>query len=464
MSSPVPIDSKHKWSTCYLSQVDRNKVGSDISRSSYQRDYDRIIFSSAFRRLQNKTQVFPLPGTAFVHNRLTHSLEVASVGRSIGTIVGRSLAVKYFDKDSEDYQFYFYELSNVIGAACLAHDLGNPAFGHSGEAAISHFFGSFQETPIEGTKLRDIYADAEWEDLTNFEGNANALRILTQSFHGKAAYGMGLTQACLAAILKYPCESIATNKRKKHTKKYGFFQSEKAIFNKLVSDLNFIQEGSDPIVYRRHPFVYLVEAADDICYNIIDMEDAHRLGILSKETVSQAFLNVIEELNNPTDDFAKIQLTYQSIGDNNEAISYLRAKAINTLTLECCRVFLEQEEQIINSEFDTSLFSEIESQAKSLVHIEEMSLHQIYRHPRVLEIEVAGFNVMSGLLEMYLPAVLKEFKSPVDKTIVSLIPSQFRPKEEDTPYLKTMNVLDHISSMTDAFAVEHYRKLKGIEI
>ncbi len=464
MKSSIESSIKEKWSTCYLSEAERNQERSDLSRSSYQRDYDRIIFSSAFRRLQNKTQVFPLPGTAFVHNRLTHSLEVASVGRSIGTIVGRSLAEKHFEKESLDYQFYYYELSNVIGAACLAHDLGNPAFGHSGEAAISHYFKSFSETSIEGTKLREIYNDVEWEDLTNFEGNANALRILTQSFHGKSALGMGLTKACLAAILKYPCESIAINKKKKHTKKYGFFQSEKAIFKQLVKDLNFVSDGTDPIVYKRHPFVYLVEAADDICYNIIDMEDAHRLGIISKTVVSEAFLKVIEEIDNPADDFTKIQLTYSSIGDDNEAISYLRAKAINTLTLECSRIFLENEEAIIHSDFNASLFSKIESTTQSLAHIEEMSLHQIYRHPKVLEIEVAGFNVMSGLLEMYLPAVLKEFKSPVDRTMVSLIPSQFRPKEEDAPYLKTMNVLDHISSMTDAFAVEHYRKLKGIEI
>ncbi len=452
-----------QWETCYAGISELNSAHDKNERSRYQRDYDRIIFSSAFRRLQNKTQVFPLPGTAFVHNRLTHSLEVASVGRSLGTLVGRSLA-QDLAKESEAYQFYFYELSNVVGAACLAHDVGNPAFGHSGEDAISYYFKSFSGSVIEGTSLQDFYNEKQWEDLINFEGNANALRILTQSFHGKSSKGRELTYATLAGILKYPCESIARNKTQKHTKKYGFFQSEKEIFQNLSSELRLIQDSDEPIAYRRHPFVYLVEAADDICYNIIDMEDAHRIGILSKDKVANAFLDLIVGINLPVDNIQKIEDTYQSIGDSNESIAYLRSKCINSLTTASANIFLENKELILSASFNSSLMSELERKTTALNKIEQISLKEIYRHPRVLEIEIAGFNVMSGLLQMYVPAVLREFKNPIDKTLIRLIPEQFKPLEHDSAYLKTMCVLDHISSMTDAYAVEHYRKLTGIDV
>lgn len=455
--------NKMSWASCYAGKSELDKIHDKKERSRYQRDYDRIIFSSAFRRLQNKTQVFPLPGTAFVHNRLTHSLEVASVGRSLGTLVGRSLAEK-FDSDSDAHQFYFYELSNVVGAACLAHDVGNPAFGHSGEDAISNYFRTFRDTAIEGTTLRTFYNDKEWEDLTSFEGNANALRILTQSFNGKSNKGKELTNATLAAILKYPCESIARNKKQKHAKKYGFFQSEKAIFEKLADELQLIEDVKEPIAYKRHPFVYLVEAADDICYNIIDMEDAHRIGILSKEKVAAAFLEVIDGIDLESDNIEKIKNTYQSIGDKNESIAYLRSKCINTLTTASANIFLDSSEKILQAEFNSSLISELEKKTSALNKIAQISLDEIYRHPNVLEIEIAGFNVMSGLLQMYVPAVLREFKNPIDNTLIRLIPNQFKPSEGQTAYLKTMCVLDHISSMTDAYAVEHYRKLTGIQV
>lgn len=451
------------WETCYAGKSEHDRVHDKTERSRYQRDYDRIIFSSAFRRLQNKTQVFPLPGTAFVHNRLTHSLEVASVGRSLGTLVGRSLAQK-LDPNSDAYQFYFYELSNVVGAACLAHDVGNPAFGHSGEDAISNYFTTFQDTSIEGTTLREFYNASEWEDITSFEGNANALRILTQSFNGKSNKGKELTNATLAAILKYPCESVGRDRKKKHAKKYGFFQSEKSIFLNLADELQLVEDTSQPIAYKRHPFVYLVEAADDICYNIIDMEDAHRIGILSEEVVANAFLDVIMGVGLESDDINRIQKTYKSIGDKNESIAYLRSKCINTLTTASANVFLENSDAILAADFNSSLISELEKKTSALNKIEEISLDEIYRHTQVLEIEIAGFNVMSGLLKMYVPAVLREFKNPIDNTLIRLIPNQFKPSGDQSPYLKTMCVLDHISSMTDAYAVEHYRKLTGIEV
>jgi dGTPase len=229
------------------------RVGSDKipsgPRSGFQRDFDRLIFSSAFRRLQNKTQVFPLPGTAFVHNRLTHSLEVASVGRSLGKMIGERISTAFKSSNEEAYEFYRYELANVIAAGCLAHDIGNPAFGHSGEKAISAYFIENAQNKIEGQELQSFFTEKEWKDLSSFEGNANAVRILTHSFRGRFRGGFGLTYTTIASILKYPCESVAVDKKYKHRKKYGFFQTEKETVQKIVQDLGMIRESENPFVY-----------------------------------------------------------------------------------------------------------------------------------------------------------------------------------------------------------------------
>ena len=345
------------------------RVGSDKipvgPRSGFQRDFDRLIFSSAFRRLQNKTQVFPLPGTAFVHNRLTHSLEVASVGRSLGKIIGEKIS-KAYKNDEEVYEFYRYELSNVIAAACLAHDIGNPAFGHSGEKAISAYFIENAATLIDGVPLKTFFSDKEWKDLTSFEGNANAVRILTHSFRGRFKGGFGLTYTTIASILKYPCESGATDKNFKHRKKYGFFQTEKETVLKIAADLQMINESNDPIVFKRHPFVYLVEAADDICYSIVDMEDAQRLGILRKEEVEEAFMFVIRSIDK--NDADKTFGYYKSIDDANEGIAFLRARIINLLVNQSAEVFLSHQKEILSGSFNDTLIDNIEKTFKNLLH------------------------------------------------------------------------------------------------
>src|SRR6476620_11761208 len=234
------------------------RVGSDKiptgARSGFQRDFDRLIFSSAFRRLQNKTQVFPLPGTAFVHNRLTHSLEVASVGRSLGKMIGERISMDYKAGNDEAYEFYRYELSNVIAAACLAHDIGNPAFGHSGEKAISAYFIDNASSEIDGRPLRSYYNEQEWADITSFEGNANAVRVLTHQFRGKFRGGYGLTYTTIASLLKYPCEAMAVNATWRHRKKYGFFQSEKDTMLDIMKELGMMEESKEPLIYKRHPF------------------------------------------------------------------------------------------------------------------------------------------------------------------------------------------------------------------
>lgn len=439
---------------------------SEIPRTEYQRDFDRLIFASSFRRLQNKTQVFPLPGSTFVHNRLTHSLEVASVGRSLGTMIGRHLSAHIIEpSDYESLQFYQFDLSSVIAAACLAHDIGNPAFGHSGEKAISNYFIQHAHKKIEGKPLRSYFNDVEWMDLITFEGNANALRVLTHPYRDKPISGMGLTYTTLAAMLKYPCESKAIDKRYQHRKKYGFFQAEKKTFLSIAKELHMYCESTSPIIFRRHPFVYLVEAADDICYRIIDMEDAHRLGIISKDKVSKALLSIIQDLKLKENDINKIHTNYQAILDANDSIAYLRAKAINSLTIASAQVFIDHHEEILNGRWDHTLLDFIETTCPSLTDVMVLSRSEIYNHHSVVEIEITGFHVMSHLLNLFVPAVIRKRKQGTDRMALRLIPHQFTEYElTKSAYLQVLSVVDFISGMTDAYATEFYRKTTGIDI
>lgn len=443
------------------------RVGSDKipqgPRSGFQRDFDRLIFSSAFRRLQNKTQVFPLPGTAFVHNRLTHSLEVASVGRSLGKMIGERISESFKGSNEDAYEFYRYELANVIAAGCLAHDIGNPAFGHSGEKAISSYFIENATTMIEGQELRSFFDQKEWSDLCAFEGNANAVRVLTHRFKGRFKGGFGLTYTTMASILKYPCESVAVDKRFRHRKKYGFFQSEKEVVQEIVSELHMSSESSDPIVFGRHPFVYLVEAADDICYSIIDMEDAQRLGILSAKEVSDCFIEVIAEFSKT--DAERTYGYYKGIEDTNEAIAFLRARVINFLVNQATKVFLENRDAILDCRFNSTLIGEVEQQTQALRLIQKLSVERIYGHSTVIQIEIAGYNVMSELLKLFVPALLKQEPSTKERKLMELIPFQFTAfREAETAYPKVLSALDFISGMTDEYATEMYRRLTGIVV
>jgi dGTPase len=453
----------------FVSIYTSKRVGSDKMptgpRSGFQRDYDRLIFSSAFRRLQNKTQVFPLPETAFVHNRLTHSLEVASVGRSLGKLSGEKISDLYKGKNEEVYEFYKYELANVIAAGCLAHDIGNPAFGHSGEKAISAYFRENACTKIDGQELRSFFDARQWADISNFEGNANAVRVLTHSFRGRFRGGFGLTYTTIASILKYPCESIAIDKSFKHRKKYGFFQTEKETINNIARELGMAPENNDPLIFKRHPFVYLVEAADDICYRVIDVEDAHRLGILSRDVAAGLFIDVIRSINRPEENGDKIYKYYKDIDDVNEGIAFLRAKLINVLTLQAADVFWNNRDAILTGSFNDTLIDAVEAENESLKTINGISIEKIYGHDTVVQIEIAGYNVMSELLQLFIPALLKDNPSHKEQKVLKLFPYQFTEFESaGTKYERVMSALDFLSGMTDTYATEMYRRLKGIVI
>ncbi len=451
------------WLNCFTSDRFGMMPETEHIRSQFERDYDRIIFSSAFRRLQNKTQVFPLPEHVFVHNRLTHSLEVVSVGRSLGKIVGDALAkLPEVAADADAKDFYENQLKNVISAACLAHDLGNPAFGHSGEEAISKYFKDKESDA--GFKGR--FSDDEWLDLVNFEGNANALRILTRQFNGRLKGGYRLTYPTLASILKYPCESAGRQKPgPKHRSKYGFFQDEKKTFLEIAEKLHLKKDSEKPLSYFRHPFVYLVEAADDICYSIIDFEDAHRLGILTYKEVKSAFLGIIEL--DPTENIDRVKSNLRKLkADPNEAVAYLRAKSINYLVQRCADVFIANADTILNAEFKGALLDNCTGLEGPLKHIQKESVSRIYNHESVVKIELAGFKIMSGLIEDMVEAALlpEGQRQNRHKKLLNLIPYQNRFRESDTDYQKVMSILDHASAMTDNYALNLYRNLRGISV
>ncbi|WP_270089416.1 deoxyguanosinetriphosphate triphosphohydrolase [Sphingobacterium sp. SYP-B4668] len=429
-----------------------NRTNDDYleARSEFQRDYDRLIFSSPFRRLQNKTQVFPLPGAVFVHNRLTHSLEVASVGRSLGRLFYARM--KDADPAIDDHYPYLQEVGNIVSAACLSHDLGNPAFGHSGEAAISTYF-----TEGEGRKFQEQVTAEEWADLTHFEGNANALRILTHPFNGKDDKGFALTYTSLAAIVKYPCAAIDGHiKKNHHRKKYGFFTAEKQTFDKIADELGLLKDPTNPRGYLRHPLVYLVEAADDICYNIIDLEDAHHLKILSYEEVESLLLPLCGGEN--------LRHRLDSLYDKASRVALLRAKAINTLIHGCVDVFFKEQQKFLNGTFPMALMDALPEQVVlQMKKISKISIAQIYNAPTVVQIEIAGYKVMNALLAEFVPAYLKKNKNAYDQKLVALLPHQFYTDRDDA-YAKIRSVLDFVSGMTDVYAIDLYRKIKGITI
>lgn len=454
------------WSSCFSPQrTGVPFVKDDGPRSDFQRDYDRIIFSSPFRRLQDKTQVFPLPGRIFVHNRLTHSLEVASIGRSLGKIVGNRLAdIHKNDFDKRTSEFYKYELANVISAACLAHDVGNPAFGHSGEKAISNYFIEHYDEMHEGRQLQSYFDEAEWADLTEFEGNANAIRVLTRQFKGRLEGGFRLTYPTLAAIAKYPCESIREDKHLLEKKKYGFFQMEKELFSTIADSLGMIKEDKRYVSYLRHPFVFLVEAADDISYRVIDFEDAHRLKILTSHEVEEMFTGLINL--SPYEAPESILSELNQLTDRNERISYLRSKLLNFLALSVADSFIKHEAEILNGTLRQPLLDLLPENVQSILkRVDKISVERIYNHSAVVEIELAGYRVMGGLLEDMVPALIKKKKTHRDKKVLSLIPEQFVTyTEKAEAYERVQSAMDFISGMTDNYAVELFRKIRGISL
>lgn len=418
-------------------------------RSEFKRDYDRLIFSSAFRRLQNKTQVFPLPGSIFVHNRLTHSLEVASVGMSIGNDISR----RVIQKRSELKDTLVEEIGTIVSAACLAHDLGNPPFGHSGEKAIQTFFS---EGP--GQKIKSMVSSEFWDDITHFEGNANAFRILTHRFKGRRQGGFVMTYSMLASIVKYPFASCLAGNHGK----FGFFASEAESYRKIADELGIFCKSApgEPLKYARHPLVYMVEAADDICYEIMDIEDSHKLKILSFAETEHLLLSFFDE---EIQQKIRQRIIDEELTDENEKVVYMRASVIGKLENECVAAFLAHEEEILAGTFKGSLIDHIsERQKKAYKECEKISYSKIYQSKPVLDIELSGYKIMATLMEVFVEAAVNPSRF-YSKQLLRRVSSQYDIENKNLEE-RIMAVIDYISGMTDIYALDIYQKINGISL
>ncbi|UNY99569.1 deoxyguanosinetriphosphate triphosphohydrolase [Zhouia spongiae] len=420
----------------------------DETRLGFEVDYDRIIFSSAFRSLQDKTQVIPLSKTDFVHTRLTHSLEVSVVGRSLGRAVGKAILEKHpYLREVHGYRFN--DFGAIVAAAALAHDIGNPPFGHSGEKAIGEFFKNGT-----GVKYKLQLTAKEYQDLIDFEGNANGFRILTENREGVSG-GLRLSYATLAAFAKYPKESLP-KKPTKHIadKKFGFFQSEKNFFSDVANDLGLIRiRKGDDVSFARHPLAFLVEAADDICYTIIDFEDGINLGLIQEEYALEYLINLVRGSINTE--------KYHSLTTKEDRLSYLRALSINTLISDATRIFLENEEKILNGDFDCSLLDKSKYTAQ-INDIIKLSVDNIYKSTEVVHKEIAGYKILNTLLEAFSEALIRMNKgegSNYDKLVLELLPEKY--KTSGAVYTMLLSVCQFVAGLTDGNAVLLFNKITG---
>ncbi len=432
-------------------------AGAEPQRSPFQRDSDRIIFSSAFRRLQDKTQVFPLADNDYVRTRLTHSLEVASVGRSLGTIVGAAIVER-----GELPGFHASDFGAIVSAASLAHDLGNPPLGHSGEDAIRVWF----ENSKVAQDARTMLKKNEQEDLARFEGNAQGFRLVTR-LQMPDNPGLRLTCATLGAFTKYPIEALVPEKAQIHegasTKKFGFFQSERELFTEVANRCGLIRRTPLHSWWARHPLAFLVEAADDLCYRLVDFEDGFRLGYLEYEEVRDRFVRVIGKED--------VGARAEKMREKKERIEFLRALAIGVAVQQTAELFLAKEDEIMAGDFDQPLIDHVPA-GPELEAIKSRSVETIYSTPRGVEIEAAGFAVLGGLLDDFVAAVSDvarrgKHASPRSRKLLRLVPEQsLGPgREPDTsPYQRLLRMIDFVSGMTDSYAVSLFKKIRGISL
>jgi dGTPase len=426
----------------------RERIAQDETRLGFDVDFDRIIFSSAFRSLQDKTQVIPLSETDFVHTRLTHSLEVSVVGRTLGRRVGKVLLERH--PKLQELGYTFNDFGAIVAAASVTHDIGNPPFGHSGEKAIGEYFKSGK-----GAKYKEQLSVKEYQDLIDFEGNANGFKILTETREGVSG-GLRLSYATLGAFLKYPKESIP-KKPTPHIvdKKYGFFQSEKIEFLDVVKDLGLMQKSTtEDISFYRHPLAYLVEAADDICYTIIDFEDGINLGLIEEEFALEYMIKLVKD----TIDSKK----YHSLLYKKDRVSYLRALAIGVLINEAVDIFLANEKAILNGTFDKSLLDKCAYEAQ-INDIIKISVDKIYKSKEVVEKEVAGYRIIADLLDVFVSSLNNKFdgtSSNYDKLVLNLLPEEYQ-IENANLYKRIMLICSYVAGMSDSYAIRMHKKLTG---
>ena len=429
----------------------RLRKDQDNTRLGFEVDYDRIIFSDSFRSLQDKTQVIPRSKTDFVHTRLTHSLEVSVVARSLGRIVGNHLLMKYPELYEKGYQFN--DFGAIVAAAALAHDIGNPPFGHSGENAIGEYFNSGN-----GKKYKSLLGPKQWQDLIDFEGNAMGFKILTESRTGIEG-GLRLSYATLGAFTKYPKESLPKRPSKNISeKKFGVLQSEKEFFQDMAKELGLKPTNNNEYTgFSRHPLAFLVEASDDICYTIIDFEDGINLGLVSEDYALEYLINLVRDSINTK--------KYHRLQHKKDRISYLRALAIGNLINEAAKVFIDNETEILEGNFHRSLLDKSKYEAQ-INDILKLSVEKIYKNNEVVEKEIAGYQILADLLDAFVPAIENTYQnkaSGYEKLIFSLLPENYK-EPKDSTYDRIMQACSFVSGLSDGYAIQLHKKIKGIDL
>ena len=430
----------------------RIRMEQDETRLGFEVDYDRVIFSAAFRSLQDKTQVIPLSKTDFVHTRLTHSLEVSVVGRSLGRIAGKKILERH-PYLSEVHGYRFNDFGAIVAAAALAHDIGNPPFGHSGEKAIGEYFKTGK-----GQQFKDFLTKKEYQDIIDFEGNANGYRLLTETRKGVEG-GLRLSYATLGAFMKYPKESLPKRPTKHIAdKKFGFFQQDVVSFQELAIELGLEPRGNGKDVgFCRHPLTFLVEAADDICYTIIDFEDGINLGLISEDYALEYLIKLVKDSINIK--------KYNDLVYMEDRLSYLRALAINTLISDAIAIFIENEDAILKGEFSVSLLekSKFKAQIEDIIKI---SVQKIYQSQEVIEKEIAGYKIISDILDVYTTALIREKdgnSSNYDRLMISTLPESYR-EIADSTYSILLNTCCYVASLSDSAAVHIHNKIMGKQL
>lgn len=429
---------------------ERLRKDEDGTRLGFEVDYDRIVFSSAFRSLQDKTQVIPLSKTDFVHTRLTHSMEVSVVGRSLGRIVGKKVLQRNPHLVKAGYKFS--DFGAIVAAAALAHDIGNPPFGHSGEKAIGEYFQGGA-----GKRFKTELTPKQYQDLTKFEGNANGFKLLTQTRNG-IRDGLRLTYATLGAFTKYPKESLPHKPTQQIAdKKFGFFQSEKHIFRDLAHSLGLhsTDTSGSHLRYKRHPLAFLVEAADDICYTLIDFEDGINLGWIEEDYALEYLIKLVEKTIRKEN--------YRQLSTTKARVSYLRALAINTLIRDAARIFLDHEQAILSGTFNQALLdlSQYKAQIEDILRI---SVKKVYQSQQVMEKEIAGYKIIGTLLDTF-TQTYEHRQEQSSSQYDNLIRTSFLPDFEfdsSSVYNNLIGICSAVASLTDGKALQIYQKIKGL--
>lgn len=443
----------------------------DPARPPWQMDYDRIVFSSAFRRMQDKTQVFPLSGSDYVRTRLTHSLEVSTVARSMGTMAGKVILDRHghepYTADGQPLKEVLNpsDIGTITATGALAHDIGNPPFGHSGEDSIRYWFTHSGVAE----KMAESMMMAQKLDFVHWEGNAAGFRILSRLQMARNQGGFQLTAASLGAYTKYPTSVMALEKKiPQSAKKPGFFQQDAGLWQTVADELGLVKEPGHER-WCRHPLAYLTEAADDICYRMIDLEDGFRLGRVSYAQISELFMAVAGAEASKID---KIPAD-----DEIERVTYLRALAISAVVRQVVRVFVDHEAAFLSGKFEGDILKHLPSQP-ILKAMLELARKQVYSAPSVIQIEAAGYDIIFGLLEIFAFSVeqlaansdlpeSQQQNCSRSKKILQLMPSSFlaaNRKPDPDPYARLLGVMDFVAGMTDTFALTMHRRITGVSL